>query len=853
MAPSDFANANIDDVVENLTTEEAILLTAGVGFWHTHAVKRLGIPAVKVSDGPNGIRGNHFFMSTPAKCLASSTAMGATFDLELVHAVGRKLIAEEAKLRAASVVLAPTCNIQRNPLGGRSFESFSEDPYLSGMIAAAYVNGIQSGGIGTTIKHFTANDKENDRFGYDSIVSPRALREIYLMPFMLAQKHAQPWAYMTAYNRVNGTHASENQWLLTNVLRNEWKFEGMVMSDWFGVYSVDLSMKAGLDLEMPGTNKWREIEYVNRCLQAKKLTIRGIKERARNVLNLVQKCAKGAPEILDGDGEERTVESEEDKKLMTSVGRQSIVLLKNVENVLPLDRTKLKNVLSGGGSAALKSSYFISPYQGIVDALGDAVKVTYSEGARTFMNLPTFEDELTTEKGERGWTGTFYTHTSDDSYDVVEEPVQTRLIDEARIFVSTSFPQGMTRRWTLRLKGYLQKDRDMDFEFGLSVCGRAKLYVDGNLVIDNWTRQRRGDSFFGQGSQEEKGVYSLKAGVKHEILVEFVNVRGPADGDENELLIDANAGVRLGGAEVLDSEQAMEEAVRVAQEADVVIAVVGLNGDWETEGYDRTTLALPGRTDELVKRVAKANPKTVVVTQAGSAILMPWAADVPALVHAWYLGNATGSAIADVLFGAYNPSAKLSITFPKEETHVPSFGYFHNEDGKVRYAEDLYVGYKHYVLRNIEPLFGFGYGLSYTSFELSDLEIGSPSLNSQEVSVPVSVTITNTGAVAGSEVVQVYTTVPSDAHHFGGLTHPKYQLKGFSKVKDLQPGEKRKVEVTLDKYAVSHWSEVLDTWVVQKGSYGVTVSTQGVSDAFGLNKAVTGEVKIEKGFEWRGL
>ncbi|KAF6758389.1 beta-glucosidase [Ephemerocybe angulata] len=854
MPPSDFANANIDEIVEKLTTEEAIHLIAGVGFWHTHAIDRLGVPAVKVSDGPNGVRGNHFFMSTPAKVLPSSTALGATFDTELVKNVGLKLIAEEAKLRAASLVLAPTCNIQRNPLGGRSFESFSEDPFLSGIIAAAYVNGVQSGGIGTTIKHFTANDKENDRFGYDSIVSARALREIYLMPFMLAQKYADPWAYMTSYNRLNGVHCSENPLLLRNILRNEWKFNGMVMSDWFGTYGVDQGINAGLDLEMPGTNKWRTLEHVGRCLQAKKVTVRTIKERAKKVLELVQRCAKGAPEVLDGDGEERTLESDEDKELMRKVAAESIVLLKNTDSLLPLNPASLKKiaivggnakavVLSGGGSAALKASYFTSPYQGIVDALGGNVEVTYAEGARTYMNLPTLEYDLVTADGRQGWLGTWHSHTEDEGMTPIEEPIADRFIDETRMFISTSTPPGITKRWTLRLKGYIKREYDCKFEFGLTAAGRAKLYVDGNLVVDNWTRQRRGDSFFGTGSVEERGVYELKAGKAHEVYVEFVNVRGPADGDEDETLMDTNPGVRLGGVEVADPDEAMAQAVAIAKEADVVIAVVGLNADWETEGYDRTTLALPGRTDELISKVAAANPRTVVVTQSGSAITMPWANEVPAMVHAWYLGNSTGAAIADVLFGKHNPSGKLSLTFPKREEDIPSFGHFHTENGKIIYSEDLYVGYKHYQHRKIDPLFAFGHGLSYTTFEISNFALSKPSVSGTELTLKASVTVKNTGTVPGSQVVQGYATLPKTSH----LTHPALQLKAFAKVRNLAPGAEEVVELVFDKYAVSYWDENLDRWVVERGVYGVSVGW--ASD----NIAERGEVEIEKGWEWNGL
>ncbi|KAJ7182828.1 beta-glucosidase [Mycena crocata] len=856
MPPSDFARANISEIVDKLTTEESIQLIAGVGFWKTHAVERLGVPAIKVSDGPNGVRGNHFVMGTPAKCLPSATALGATWDPQLIYEIGLKLLAPEAKLRAASVILAPTCNIQRNPLGGRSFESFSEDPYLSGMIAASYVNGVQDGGIGTAIKHFVGNDKENDRNAYDSIMSERALRELYLMPFMLAQKFAKPWSYMTAYNRVNGTHVSENPALLQNILRDEWKFDGLVMSDWFGVYSVDLSINAGLDLEMPGTNKWRSLDLVSRSIASRKVTRRVIKQRSTKVLELVQQCAIGAPEVLDGDGEERTLESDADKDLMRRAAAQSIVLLKNDGGLLPLQPQSLKKiaivgpnakaiVLSGGGSAALKSSYFVSPYQGIVDALAanPDVEITYSEGARAYLTSPTLDYELVTEDGKRGWTGSWHSHLSDDSMTPVDEPMKTDHLDETRIFISTSAPAALTKRWTLKLRGQLlPRVKDTPFEFGLIAAGRAKLYVDGELLIDNWTRQRRGEAFFGSGSEEERGVFNLKAGVRHNVYVEFCNVRGPADGDEDEAVMDSNPGVRLGGAEVVGSDDLLAEAVALAKEADAVIAIVGLNGDWETEGNDRTTLALPGRTDELLEKVLAANPKTVVVTESGSSILMPWADKVPSIVHAWYLGNATGEAIADVLFGQQNPGGKLSLTFPRAEEDVPSYGHFHSENGKVRYAEDLYVGYKHFQHRRIKPQFAFGHGLSYTTFSFSSLELSQSVVSSDEFSLTVSLQIANTGAVAGSEVAQIYITLPTTSE----LTHPPLQLKGFAKV-NLAAGESETVRVQLDKYAVSYWDDRFTTWAVEKGEYWVRAGPS--SDQLCLE----GTFVVEKGFEWRGI
>ncbi|KAI0074669.1 beta-glucosidase [Panus rudis PR-1116 ss-1] len=859
MPPSDFAKASIPEVVENLTTDEAILLTAGVGFWHTHGVPRLGIPAIKVSDGPNGIRGNHFFMGTPAKCLPSATALGSTFDPELIEKVGRELLAEEAKIKAASVLLGPTCNIQRSPLGGRSFESFSEDPFLSGTLATAYVKGVQSGGIGVAIKHFVANDKEDDRMGSDSIMSERALREIYLMPFMLAEKFAKPWSFMTSYNRVNGTHVSENSYILQDIFRKEWGSTATLMSDWFGVYSIDHAYNNGLDLEMPGTNKWRTLNLVNRSIESRKITVRTVKQRAKKVLELVQKCAQGAPEILDGDGLEYTRESEKDRALMRSLAAQSVVLLKNENGLLPLKPKEqgLKKVAivggnakavvySGGGSASLKPSFFVSPYDGIVEALGPDIEYTYSEGARATLTTPTLDYDIFTQDGKRGWIGEWFAHENDASMTPVGQPIKTQFIDETKIFISTSYPEGITKRWTLKLRGNLKpREKDGLFEFGLTAAGRAKLYVDGQLIIDNWTRQRRGQAFFGAGSEEEKGTFPVKAGVAHEIYVEFCNVRAPADTDPDEAIMDANPGVRLGGAEVIDPDELMESAVKLASEADVVIAVVGLNSDWETEGYDRKTLDLPGRTDELISRVVKANPKTVVVTQSGSSIVLPWADEVPALVHSWYLGNSTGEAIGDVLSGKVSPSGRLSLTFPKRLEDVPSHGHFHTEHGKVRYAEDLFVGYKHYHHRKIAPQFYFGQGLSYTTFQFSDLKVEEPIVANQDVDLSVSVNVKNTGSVIGTEIVQLYITLPTTSP----LTHPPLMLKAFAKVRELAPGKSETVTLKLDKYAFSYWEERIGSWVVEDGTYVIRVGRSSAPEELLLS----GEVSIKKGFEWNGL
>ncbi|KAG9046686.1 hypothetical protein FS837_003839 [Tulasnella sp. UAMH 9824] len=808
MTAASFADADIQDLVDKLTTEEAISLISGVGLWSTAAVPRLGIPSIKVTDGPSGVRGGLHFNATMANGIPCGTALGATWDTELVFEIAAKLLAPDG------------------------FESFAEDPHLSGHMSAAYINGLQSNGIGACIKHFVANEEEDERFGSDSILSDRALREIYLYPFMLAEKLAKPMTYAAAYNRLNGTHCSENKFLLQSILRDEWKSEAMVMSDWFGVYSLAPSINAGVDLEMPGINKWRVEEKVQRCITANKVTVRTVKERAASVLRLVKQLSKTNAKIIDGDGKEAYEKKDADCALMRRVAAESIVLLKNTDNILPikpadsgikkiaiLGPNAKASVVSGGGSALIRNAYAVTPFDGIVAALPEGVEVKYHEGCA-------------------GWICSVYSHDEQDK--IIDAPVRSVHVTETNNFLVGPIFAAASQRFTAKFNGKLvPREKDGRFRFGLTVHGRAKLYVDGKLVIDNWTKQKRGNTFFGKGTPEVHGEANLRAGVAHEIEVEFRNIRGPSDEDENETLVGI-PGLRLGGAEVLP-EQSVDEAVAMSKDADLVIIVVGLNGDWEAGGYDRTHLELPGRTNKLVAKVAAVNPRTVVVNQSGSAVTMPWIDQVAGLVQTWYLGNESGNAIADILFGKVNPSGKMSMTFPKRLEDVPSHGHFKPQNGKIRYAEDLYVGYKGYQHRNITPLFPFGYGLSYTTFKYGEVKVSAPS-SSNDFSVTVTVSVTNTGSVAGSEAVQVYVSLPK-----GHLSHPQQQLKAFKKVKDLAPGKIEEVQLALDKYAVSYWDDIIHRWRADKGTYTVRVGRS----ADKVESEATFDV--EKAFEWSGL
>lgn len=846
-----FLDASVRNLVKKLRTEEKVQLLGAPNWWNTHAIERLEIPGVRMSDGPNGVRGSSHFQSTPAQCLPCATAMAATFDPELIHQVGA-FLAEETKIKSSVILLAPTCNIQRNPLGGRAFESFSEDPHLSGTMAAAYVNGLQENGVAATIKHFVANDQEHERTAADSVVSERALREVYLYPFMLAQRDAKPWAFMTSYGRIDNVHCSENPRLLQDILRKEWGFDGLVMSDWYGTYSVAEALNAGLDLEMPGPPRWRTPLLVNHSLTAQKTSFKTLNTRVSTLLSFVQKMSRVNPDIVYGDGIERSRDSPEARKFCRKLAADSMVLLKNEGDLLPLRKEKVKKVaiigpnakgrvISGGGSAALKPTYVVTPYQGILDNAPEGIEFQYSVGCYAHRYLPTLENNLKTKDGKPGWVCTFYNH--DDNGNPVEEELAHFVLQDTRIRLNDFLPTGLTPTWTIKVEGLLSFDKTAEYELGLTVAGRAKLWVDGNLTIDNWTKQTKGEFFYGQGTVEETAVLKFEAGKARTVLMEYTNTFPPAS-DNEEAKPDSQPalmrGVRLGGAEKIDPETAIDEAVTLASQSDTVVLVAGLTPEWESEGFDRPTLQLPGRQDELIAKVAKANPNTVVCVQAGSAVSMPWVGAVHGLLQAWYSGNEVGNALADVLYGNVNPSGRLSLTLPVRYEDIPAYPNLHSENGKIHYHEDLFVGYKYFESKEIKPLFPFGFGLSYTQFSLSDLSVTMTS--TKLFSLQATVTVQNTGSRKGSEVIQVYIGYPDI-----GVTTPKRQFRAFAKAKDLSPGESRQIKISLDKYAVSFWDTPNHSWRASAGRYVLYAGTS--SD----NLPLQTHFELNDSFEWSGL
>lgn len=564
------------------------------------------------------------------------------------------MLAGEGKAKGAHVILGPTINIQRGPLGGRGFESFSEDPLLSGTIAGSYCQGIQEKGIAATLKHFVCNDMEDERMAVNVLVTERALREIYLAPFQTAIRMAQPRAIMTSYSQVNGTHAAENFHLLQEVLRDEWKWDGLVMSDWFGTYSTTEAVQAGLDLEMPGPSRWRG-PALTHAVAANKVKDSDLDARVRNVLNLVDFCRhSGVPE----NAPEREMNTPENRSLLLEAATQSIVLLKN-EIILPLKKTKVAVIgpnskiatYCGGGSASLNPYYTMTPYEG----MAKMAEVSFSQGALGHQILPELGPSLRTAGGQKGFEWKVYNEPPGAA---VRRLLERRVLTDANIFFLDYDHPELAPIWFSDAEGILVVEEDGLYDFGLSVHGTARLYVDGKLLISNVENQKAGSSFLGSGTVEELGEMELVAGKQYRILVQWgcaktSKLKRPGVVDFG------HGGFRFSACKRMMGIQ--DEAVRLAASSEQVVLFAGLSGEWESEGEDRKTMDLPPHTDELISKVLDANPNTVVVVQAGTPVAMPWINKAKAVVYAWYGGNETGNAIADVLFGDANPVSPVSL------------------------------------------------------------------------------------------------------------------------------------------------------------------------------------------------
>ena len=800
----------VEDLLARLTLEEKVSLLAGASMWHTVAIERLGIPSIKVSDGPNGVRGEAWAGDQTSACFPVGVALAATWNPDLMHEVGVAL-GVEAYDKDVQVLLAPTVNIHRSPLAGRNFETYSEDPYLSARIAIAYIKGLQSQNVGASIKHYVCNDSEFERMSMSSDVPERALHEIYLLPFEAAVREADPWTVMAAYNRINGVHASENDRTLNEILKGAWAFQGAVMSDWFGAKSTAPSANYGLDLEMPGPARHLGDKLLA-AVQAGEVSTQAIDDHARRMLRLIIRSGRlERPEARP----EQSVDHPEVRAVARKAARESMVLLKNEAQCLPLLPTSLRTlavigpnaeraIVHGGGSSQVSYHYAIAPLQGIQNRLGDRVTVNYAQGGAAYRQMPRLDPGwLTPPEGQRkgGFVAKFY-----NSLEPGGTPVLTQFQPRSQFFWMGDIDPAVNQAaFSVRLEGALVVPVSGVYSLGISGIGLCRLYLGGDLLLDNWTQPKRGEGLMGMGTMPVTAEVNFAAGKPAQIVVEYSRQNAPMV-----------AGLRIG---MLPPQPAdpIAEAVAAARDADAAILVVGTDADWETEGQDRVNMSLPGSQDELIRAVAEVNPRTIVVVNAGSPIDMrAWIDKVPAVLQGWFAGQEWGNALADLLFGDHSPSGRLPLTFPMRLEDNPAYINYPGENGHVRYGEGIFVGYRYYDLKDVTPLFPFGHGLTYTSFRYDNLCLAKQSVRSGE---PVCFTmdLTNVGALEAQEVIQVYVHDVKTR-----LARPLQELKAFRKVA-LAPGKTETVAFELEPRALQYYDDAQAAWMADPGEFELRV------------------------------
>ncbi|KAH6657297.1 glycoside hydrolase family 3 protein [Truncatella angustata] len=820
----------------SLSLEEKVSLLTAADFWRTKAIPEKRIPAIKTSDGPNGARGGIFVGGTKAALFPCGISLAATWNKELLYEVGQHL-ADETRARSANVLLAPTVCMHRHPLGGRNFESFSEDPLLTGKLASQYIQGLQSKGISAAIKHFVANEQETFRMTINSVMMERPLRELYLRPFEIAVREANPWAVMSSYNLINGVHADENIHTLKNILRGEWGYDGTVISDWGGTNSTVEALKAGCDIEFPFSTKWR-FDKVLKSLEDGVLTQTDIDQAAENVLTLVERT-KG--DDMTEERAEREDDRAETRALIRQAGAEGLTLLKNEGSILPIapETTKIavigpnanRAIAGGGGSASLNPYYNTLPLDSI-RAVAQG-QVTYAQGCHIFKWLPVASPYCADRSGKPGVTLEWFRGDTFEGEVVVK---QRRTNTD--LFLWDSAPLAETGpKWSAIATTYLTATQSGKHTISYMSVGPGRLFVDGVPALDLWDWTEEGEAMF-DGSIDYMVDIDMQAGKPIELRVEMTNELRPIAKQKTFHMTHRYGGCRIGFKQA-DAIDYLQEAVEAAKAADVAVVVIGLDAEWESEGYDRKTMDLPsdGSQDRLVEAVVNANPRTVVINQSGSPVTMPWADKVPTILQAWYQGQEAGNALADVLFGFENPSGKLPCTFPRRIEDTPAYHNWPGENLRVLYGEGLYVGYKHYDRSRIAPLFPFGHGLSYTSFDYGRISLSRKSLG-PNTPIHMIMAVSNIGSVAGAETVQVYVRDEKSK-----LPRPEKELVAFEKV-FLEPGETKHITIALEKYAVGYYDDSLRSWIAEEGAFKILVGASSTD----VRQTVSFEV--EDSFTW---
>jgi beta-glucosidase len=825
------AAARIDDFVSRLTVDEKISLLSGRDNWHLPAIDRLGVRGLVMTDGPAGLRS---FESEPSTAFPVGIAAGATWDPVLVEEEG-KAIGEETLAQGVDVILGPMVNMVRLPNAGRNFEAFSEDPVLTGALGTAYVRGVQETGAGVAVKHFVANDQENGRSTGNSVVSERALREIYLAAFEPIVKNADPWFVMMAYPHVNGTFASENPFLMGDVLRADWGFQGATISDWTGTHSTVPAVKAGLDLEMPGPTAWRGA-LLKAAFQRGEVDQRDVDSSVRRIAGVMLRAG-----IFDPDTKRTgSINTPEHQAIAEKIAAESMVLLKNDKHLLPFDASHIKTVaiiganadrpaFQGGGSSQVVPDRIVSPLEAFKRLYGAKVRFLYAQGVDNEPRIPAVDVRLlspTTDRKEDGLNAVYYNgaqlaggiaFSRTDNYflkfgfggqaaaiDWTKMPQGLDAVHEAIAkskYTRDLFNAGadFSVKWT----GYFFPPRDGTYEFSLVHDDSATLTLDGHVLIDDQTESHRAPIFtFFPKLKERRASLALKAGRPIPNEIDFSATPTSTIAFDQKVF---EFGVRVpaGGA---------GEALALARKADAVIVFVGAGSTAEAEGKDRDTIDLDPAQNELVEKIAAANPRTIVVLNDGAALTMPWKARVPAIVEEWLPGQEGGNAIGKILFGDVDPSGRLPISFPTRIEDNPA--YLNYSGGSTQfYDDDIFVGYRYYDRKKIVPLFPFGYGLSYTDFAFGALK--TPDTVAPGQDVPLALDVKNVGTRAGAEIVQIYV---QDDH--APATEPVKALKAFARV-ELQPGETKTVNLSLSARDLSYWDIETHRWVEDPGEFHV--------------------------------
>jgi beta-glucosidase len=809
--PSLPVETRVEDLLQRMTLDEKIALLGGdiTGF-NSGGVDRLGIPPIRMSDGPAGVRNGETATAFPVPL-----NMAASWDPELEYRYGVAL-GEETRAKGKMCILGPCVDIDRYPLGGRNFESFGEDPFLSARMAVSVIEGVQSQDVIATVKHYACNDQEWNRNDYNVHVDERTLREISLRPFEAAVTEAHVRAVMTAYNIVNGEHCSENLHLVTEVLKHEWGFSGIVMSDWVSVYSADRAANHGLDVEMPQPI-WFGAK-LKAAVQDGRVALAVIDDKARRHLRV--RFAAGWFDRPAPVKDESVIRSAGHRALAVEMAQKSIILLKN-DHLLPLQTGGLKSIAligpsartartGGGGSSFVQAWETVSPYDGLKALVGPDVALSFAEGVRL--------DPVALETIPAGALRTPDGRTAGLQAEYFDNPLLQGSPVFSRVEPRVEFefgdgkspdPRLKATDYSVRYTGQLVPTITGGYVLGTTSDDGSRLYIDGHLIADNWGKH---------GATSVMSTIHLEANRAYALRLDYNQYGGGAS---------LQLGWRLPGQ--LSGLPTIADAVDAAKKADVAIVCVGNTADLEGEGNDVADFKMAGGQDDLVRAVVAANPNTIVVVYGGVPVIMqPWFGQAKAVIAAIYPGQEGGTALAQILLGAVNPSGKLPFSYIQDRSQSPAFSGYQAPDLQIHYDEGVFVGYRYYDRHDKAPLFPFGYGLSYTTFNYSNLRVEKTG----DQTWVARVDITNSGPVAGAEVAQLYVT-PAKAP----VDRPIKELKGFAKVM-LQPGETATASFALGARSFEYFDATLNQWSLAPGKYGVLVG------ASSQDIRLTGEVQL---------